>query len=280
MRKLNMGDCIVLIAFLTAMPLMAQRGDSGPANSGRGYSVDSGSTATATTSGYSDSGRASSGSSASYAGSNYSNGMGNRGYSPMPTVTTPNLHGSSFYSVRMYNYWSDYYSYLYSYYHIYPEYFGRFLRNQEPLMTPALLRLTLRRPLSLSNDILRSVDELEAMLTDARDGKAIDKRVLLDKLQEIREYAKEIRKDRTLATLDMGRDTVLFKEDGIDALAPETIAKLRDMALDLNRQLRNMYTLSSTSTVSVDSYKEPSFESVTKSIEKVCKAIEHSSKQL
>jgi len=180
----------------------------------------------------------------------------------------------------MYYFWSDYYSYLYSYYHIYPEYFGRFLRNQEPLMTPALLRLTLRRPLSLSNDILRSVDELEAMLTDAREGKAIDKRVLLDKLQEIREYAKEIRKDRTLTTLDMGRDTVLFKEDGVDALAPEMIAKLRDMALDLNRQLRNMYTLSSTSTVSVDSYKEPSFESVTKGIEKACKAIEHSSKQL
>jgi hypothetical protein len=180
----------------------------------------------------------------------------------------------------MYNYWSTYYTYLYSYYHVYPGYFDRFMRNREPLLTPALLRLTLRRPLSLSNDMLSAIDDLEAMLSDARDGKAIDKKALLAKAQEIREYAKEIRQDRTLMTLDMGRETSLFKEDGVDLLAPETIAKLREMALDLNRQLRNMYSVSSSSTISVDSYKEPSFASVTKGIEKVCKAIEHSSKQL
>ena len=128
--------------------------------------------------------------------------------------------------------------------------------------------------------MLKSIDELENMLADARDGKPVDKKAIVAKAQAIQNLAKEIRQDRTLSIVDIRKETVLFKDDNIDMLNPEAIAKLREMALDLNRQLKNMYSESSTSTVSVDSYKEPSFESVTKGIEKACKAIEHSSKSI
>lgn len=191
----------------------------------------------------------------------------------------PRITGTSFNTVGLYYDWLDYYSYLYSYYHFYPFYFDRFYRNNEPLMTPAMLKITLRQPLRLSGAMLKSIDGLDSLLSDARAGKAVDKQAILAKSQEIRDYAKQIRQDRTLSIADIRKDTVLFKDDNVDALNPETIAKLREMALDLNRQLKNLYSESSSSTVSVDSYKEPSFESMAKGIEKACKAIEHSSKR-
>jgi hypothetical protein len=168
------------------------------------------------------------------------------------------------------------------YYNVYPEYFTRFVNNNEPLMTPAMLKLTLRRPLVLASDMLKAIDDLETMTSDAHAGKSVDKKALAAKSQEIREYAKQIREDRTIAALDTtsSKKMVPVDQDNIDALNPEAIAKLREMALDINRQLVSLYTLSSSSTVSADSFKEPSFDSEAKAIDKVCKAIEHSAKRL
>ena len=205
---------------------------------------------------------------------------GNRAIGSFTGGFAPHIGGTSFNTVGLYYTWLDYYSYLYSYYHFYPFYFDRFYRNNEPLMTPSMLRITLRQPLRESEAMLKSIDALDSLLSDARAGKAVDKQAILAKTQEIRDYAKQIRQDRTLSIADIRKDTVLFKDDNVNALDPETIAKLREMALDLNSQLRNLYSESSSSTVSVDSYKEPSFESEAKGIEKACKAIEHSSKRL
>jgi hypothetical protein len=283
MKRLIFGACIILTAFLIALPLSAQtRGGSGGGDGGRGVGDTAGSASaspsvstSASTSSYSSGASSPS----SYGSSHVDTGMGNRGVG-VPNVSLPNLQGSSYCNYSSYSHWQDYYSYLYSYYRIYPVYFTRFTRNFEPLMTPAMLRITLRRPMTLSSDMLKAIDELEAMLSDARDGKPVDKKAVLEKSQEIRGYAKQIREDRTLLYVDIRKDTNIVKEDNVDALDPAMIARLREMALDLNRQLTNMYSLSSSSTISVDSYQEPSFASMTKGIEKVCKAIEHSSKRL
>lgn len=261
--------CIILTAFLTVSQLTAQtRAVPSGGGSDAGRAIAPSVSTSVSTSASSDS-----------SGVGYSSVAG-RASDYSPATFSPSIQGTSFNTVTLYNSWGDYYSYLYHYYNVYPFYFNRFYRNQEPLMTPAMLKLTLRQPLILSTVMLKSIDELESMLADARDGKSVDKKAIVAKAEAIRNLAKEIRQDRTLSIVDIRKETVLFKDDNIDMLNPEAIAKLREMALDLNRQLKNLFSESSTSTVSVDSYKEPSFESVTKGIEKACKAIEHSSKSL
>jgi hypothetical protein len=281
MKTAIVGACVLLMAILVVTPAMAQRGVSGDSGSGRG--ADSGASSASSvsySSGSSDSGSYSSSSAVSYSSSA---GMGNRGFvsgSPSGPSYTPPLQGSSFYTPRSYYYWNDYYSYLLRYYSFDPLYFGRFIRNSEPLITPAMLKTTISEPLILSRQMLRSIDELDLMLADARAGKSVDKAAIAEKSQQIRDLAKAIRLNRTIALVDIREDTDLLKGEDIDALSPEAIAKLREMALDLNRQLTNLYTTSSSATISVDSFREASFGSVTKGIEKVCKAIENSSKRL
>ncbi len=190
------------------------------------------------------------------------------------------LQGTSFYTVSSYNHWNDYYSYLWRNYSFDALYFSRFIRNSEPLITPAVLKVTLSEPLILSRQMLSDIDDLEAMMMDLRAGKPVDREAISGKAQRIRNCAKAIRTNRTIAAIDIREDTNVLKGEDIEALNPEAIAKLREMALDLNRQLTEMYGQSSVSTISVESYREASFESVAKGIEKVCKAIEHSSKRI
>jgi hypothetical protein len=277
MRRLTLValvTCIILAAFLIIPSLAAQTRavpPGGGSNAGRAVANN---TPTVSTSGYTPAPTTARSPSIDHSTT------GNRAIGSFTGGFAPHIGGTSFNTVGMYYTWLDYYSYLYSYYHFYPFYFDRFYRNNEPLMTPAMLRITLRQPLRRSEAMLKSIDELDSLLSDARAGKAVDKQAILAKTQEIRDYAKQIRQDPTVSIADIHKDTMLFKDDNVNALDPETIAKLHEMALDLNRQLRNLYSESSTSTVSVESYKEPSFESVAKGIEKACKAIEHSSKRL
>jgi hypothetical protein len=277
MKSLTVCACLLVIAFLIVLPLAAQT-RAVPGGSDAGRAVDSGAGAAASSS----SSSATVSTPSSYA---YSGETGNRafGSSAAPAVISgPRLDGSSFTSVQEFSYWNNYYSYLNTHFLVYPEYFSRFIRNSEPLMTPAMLKLTLRQPLAMASEMLKAIDELETMLSDARAGKAVDKKALAAKSEEIREYAKQIRENRTISVIDTtaSKKAVPVNQDNFDVLDPETIATLREMALDINRQLVNLYGMSSSSTVSVDSFKEPSFESETKAIDKLCKAIEHSSKQL
>jgi hypothetical protein len=279
MKRSILGICIILIALLMASPLWAQRGSEGGAVAGRGADTGA-SSASATVS----SSTVSSPSYSSYSSGSSVGAMGNRAFSsatPSVAVSTTVLAGSSFGTPAEYNYWYNYYSYLYSMYRIYPNYFVRFTRNYEPRMTPAMLKIALRDPLVISKEMLRAIDQLESMLSDSRDGKVVEKNDIIAKSQEIRVFAKEIRENRTLSIIDLSsKKAVSAEQDTRSALDPETIARLREMALDLNRQLTNLYSLPSTSTVSVESFREPSFESTAKAIEKVCKAIESSSKHL
>jgi hypothetical protein len=205
---------------------------------------------------------------------NYAPGAGN-------SVGMPNLRGTSFGTVDSYYSWNNYYSFLCKSYSLNPLYFSRFYRNSEPLITPIMLKLTLRVPLRLSSEMLTSIGQLEKMIEDFHSGTTPDKQALLEKSYKIREIAKQIRNNQTLSNIDLRRKEDLYKQEaGHESLSPETLTKLREMAVDLDRQLRNAYNLSSTATVSVDNYKEHSFESLAKGIERLCKAIENSSKRM
>jgi len=284
MRRLILGICVTLIAFLTVSPAWAQRNaPAGGSDAGRG--VDTGASSAASAPTYSSTSSTSSYSgvytgNVGFAGSS-AGGLGNRPYySSTPKPTPPPISGSSFYNNSDYNYWQNYYNYLYSMYRFYPTYFSRFTKNYEPKLTPAMLKIALREPLIMTSEMLRAIDDLETMLADARAGKAVDRDAIISKSQEIRDYAKSVRQNQTISVIDIASKKTVDTGKADDALDPETIAKLREMALDLNRQLTDLYSLASSSTVSADSFKAPSFESQTKAIEKICRDIEHASKRL
>jgi hypothetical protein len=205
--------------------------------------------------------------------------LGNRGYSS-GTAVRPNIQGSCFSTVSDYNHWQNYYYYLFSTYSIPQTYFTRFTRNYEPKLTPAMLKIGLREPLIMTREMLRAIDELEAMIDGSSPERVANKDAIVAKSQEIRDLAKEIRQNQTISIIDVSSNKAAPAVLGNGALDAEAIAKLREMALDLNRQLTNLYSQSNAATVSADSFRAPSFMSTAKAIEKMCKDIANASKRL
>ncbi len=276
---------VILAMLLIALPLLAQR--SSPNAGSRSGRTASGTGSSSSVSGaYVNTGSSSVSRSAPGSYSR-SSGYSSSSYGVSPGYVygggsfAPNIQGTSFSSLGCYYDWNNYYYYLLTHYRMNSLYFGRFYRNREPLVTPTMLKLTMREPIQLSAQMLDSIDQLESMLKDAQSGKPFDKEALVDKSKEIRDLAKKIRKNHTISLIDLRDDTKVYEEDdAADVLSPQSLNKLHEMAIDLNRQLKNAYNQNSTSTVSVDYYNQPSFESLAKGIEKLSKAIEKSSKRM
>ncbi len=201
---------------------------------------------------------------------------GRRGVAAPPVK----LQGTSFTTMDTYYQWQSFYWYLQNQYMMNRLYFTRFYRNREPLVTPDLLRRVVRQPYRLSMQMLTAIDELETMLQDRAAGKPVDKMEIAAKAQEIRELAKRIRTDEALTFVDQRKEKDILKGNNIEALGLESINQLREMATDLNSQLKNMYTQNTTSTVSVTSLTQPSVDSLSRGIEKISKVIENSAKKI
>lgn len=195
-------------------------------------------------------------------------------------MPTPNLTGTSFYTSDLYWHFINYQYYLRSFYGLSPFYFNRFTTNREPLTTPELVKLTFRRPLKLSLQMLDAVQELEEMLNNSQSGRQVDKQAMAAKIQEIRELDRQIQKDQGLDYFDQRRDKDAFKDLQVDKLGLDAIVKLREVVTDLSTQLKNMYNQTTPSVVSVQSLSEPSFKSTCKEIDKLTKVIENSARKL
>jgi len=220
------------------------------------------------------------GGTASSSAPDYSGATGSYGGGAYYGGLTPNLTGTSFGSLYLYYDWINYYSYLCRTYHMNPDYFARFYRHQEPLITPRILKLTLQTPLQQSSHMLAAIDELEMILQRKESGESIGKNELLGQLTKIRGLAKKIRKNQTLSLVDLRKDKELYDIENCKFSSPEALRKMREMALDIERQLRNLYNQPTTSIISVEDYQQPSLESLAKGIEKICKAIENSTKRM
>jgi hypothetical protein len=192
----------------------------------------------------------------------------------------PNLQGTSFTTLDSYYDCQNYYWRMRSMYMLNGLYFSRFYRNSEPLITPELMMLTLRAPLSLSAQMVAAVDQLQVMLTDLQAGTQVSKQNIAAKAQEIRDLAKKIRQDQSLAFVDQRLDQSIGKGNQFDNLGLAAIDQLRELATDLHTQLKGMYSQSSTSTISVQNLSQPSFASLSKGIEKLTKVIEASARRL
>jgi hypothetical protein len=195
-------------------------------------------------------------------------------------VNAPSLRGTSFISLNSYYQWQEFMFFVQTHYYLNSNYFRRFYRNTEPLITPELLKLTVRQPLRQSLDMVAEVDSLEALIRDLQAGGAVDKQALTAKARQIRELAKQIRQDESLAFFDLRRTKADLKADPLEDAGLEAVVQLREMALDLSTRLKNMYNQQSASTVSVQMLSEPSFGALSRRIEKLTKVIEDSIRRL
>jgi hypothetical protein len=191
----------------------------------------------------------------------------------------PSLQGTSFHNYGTYMQWQDFLFRLRTYYAFYMD-GTRFLRNSEPLLTPRLASLAARRPLVASAELMALVDELSSLLADARSGKAVDKKAIDATAEQIRRLAKQIRSDENLSFVDRRDDIDMAKAGNYEQLGLEAIERLQEVALDLNNQLKTLSEQSQTSTVSVDYLSRPSFDSLTKGIDKLTRVIQNSARRL
>lgn len=268
--KLSTAFIGMCLAFILVMPLQEALGKEGIRSGGEAAARDA-RPSPHTAAGAGSVGHASTGIASASSSSTSNAGTG---------VYQPNLQGSSFRTFNSYYMWNSYYSYLSTSFNVSPIYFDRFYRNTEPLITPVMLKLTLREPIRLTSEMLDSIDRLQEMLEAGLSGTSTDRQALMGKSKHIRELAKRIRQNQTLSYVDLRENKNLYNKTEHNTFSPEAMQRLREMATDLDRQLRNMYRQAYTSTVSVESYQEPSLESLTKGIEKICKVIETYSKRL
>jgi hypothetical protein len=191
----------------------------------------------------------------------------------------PNLKQTSFTSSRCYYDSLNYFYWVRNNFYLDRYYFSRFYRNTEPLITPQLARLTMSQPLSLSNRLLASIDQLEALIQDRQAGNQVSRDEIAAKTEEIRDLAKQVRQDQSIVFFDQRKDKDLLKGTQYQELGLEAIAQMREMALDLNHQIRNLYEQKSTATVSVEALSAPSFSSLSKGIERLSKVVSESSRK-
>jgi len=270
---------ISMLAIMTA-GWAQSRGGGGSSPPTSSSSVGSVSSSSSSSGSRSDGGYSSSSSSS---GSFYSPGVpssSSRGGYGGGGGYVPDLSGTSWSSYNTWMQWQQYCNWMRSFYFLNSMYFTRFSRNVEPLVTPELARLTYRKPLKMSLQMLDAIDELSEMLDATQSGKSVDKQAVLAKIQEIRELNKQILKDQGMEFLDQRRDREVFTGVKIDKLDVDSINKLREMVTDLSVQLKNAYSQATPAVVSVQSLSQPSFKSICKEIDKASKALENSARRL
>jgi hypothetical protein len=269
--KATRFPALVLLLAVSVPAALAQRGSS---DTGRGVPENSAAAASSGPSvssrGISDPGY--SGGSAVTARPSFSTAGPTQSYVP----STPNLTNSSFSSANLY--WA-YQSFLYDLQmrymtaSMYNTFWTR-MRNNEPLLTPQILKLALRQPLTLSGRMMRAVDELDEMVRGLQAGKAVSKDEISAKNREIRDLARRVREDNALSFVEQRMDRDAHKAVASDVASLEGVARLRELVTELHTQLKSMYSQNSTLTVSANSLSGPSFQSLSKGIERASKALD------
>ncbi len=197
-------------------------------------------------------------------------------------MAAPDLKGSSFVSNGAYFAWQEFYYNLQQRYFFGSYDVARFYRNREPLLTPRIQKAALRQSMNYSGRMVAAVEELEIFLDALEAGAAIDKNEIIGKAREIRELAKQLRKDPLLSFTDQreDRDLLRGRDKELKQLGLDAIEELRQMIVDVDTQMKGMYRETRTSTISLDTLSQPSFASLSKGIERLSKVIEDSAKRL
>jgi len=280
----SIRNLALVLAFATAIALPAEA-QGHRTNEGNGNHGSSGAGSASSASSPASHSSASPGYSTTSAGSGNYNFRGtSHGFSPDASnqsgYAIPSTQYSSFTSSNIYWNWQQFFSRLQNDYYLNPAYGRRFLVNREPLLTPSLLRIAVRKPLRLSSTLMAKLDGLDAMLLKIQGGERIDKEQITLKIREIRKIARQIADSSDWNLIDQRKDKDILRGRQLGGFSLDDSAQLRKIALDLHTQLQNWYNSSSTNTISAASLAQPSIESLTKGIEKISKAMEKTIKHM
>jgi len=195
-------------------------------------------------------------------------------------AATPNLQGTSFVSYNSYVQAQEFFYYLHTRYMMNDWYFTRFYRNTEPLITPQLLRMTMKEPVDLSTQMVKAMDDLRALVNEAQAGHTVNKVEVSSKAEEIRALARRIRHDNSIAYFDQRQGKDILRGTSYSQMGLGVVSQLNDLVTELHTQIKSLYGQTTTSTVSVQTLTKPSFESLSKAIERLSKVIENSAQRL
>jgi len=164
------------------------------------------------------------------------------------------------------------------------EYLWRYRQGDSPL-TQESMRVALQECVSASAGMLRLSEQLENITNRYEAGEIEEdefKNLVKDKTDQVRKLAKTIRKDDFLDYIDQRQNDYdgSFQEAqsvrGLKALTQQ----LRMMAYEIDTGLEAFNEEDMTRVVNVRELERPSFDSLSKGIDRLAKTIERSAKSL
>lgn len=166
----------------------------------------------------------------------------------------------------------------------YNNYMWRYAQGDSAL-TQEAIELALLKPVSASSSLMLMSRELSELIDQYEAGQ-IDRNQfqmrIKSRTKAIRNFAKTIRKDYFLDTFDKRDGDAKFQVDKASSIPElrQLCESLRVNAVKIDEGLTAFYEQDMSRTVSVTELQRPSFESLTKGIDKIAKTIEKSAKRL
>jgi hypothetical protein len=160
----------------------------------------------------------------------------------------------------------------------------RYAQGDSPL-TQEAIELALLKPVSASSSLMAMVDELSD-LVDRYEAGEIEKdyfhQTVKVKTKAVRNFAKTIRGDYFLDTFDKRESKLDIDVDKASSIAElrQLCEILRQNATKIDEGLASFYEKDMSRTVDVSELQRPSFESLSKGVDKIAKTIEKSAKKL
>jgi len=160
----------------------------------------------------------------------------------------------------------------------------RYSQGDSPL-TQEMIEIGLLKPVSASSSILATCEDLTKLIDAYEDGR-IDRtrfhQLVKVRTKAIRSFAKTIRNDVFLDYLDQTDNKAEVEADKARSIAELRMlcGKLRGFAAQIDTGLSAFYESDMSRLVAVDALKRPSFDSLSKGIDRLAKSIEKSAKRL
>ena len=160
------------------------------------------------------------------------------------------------------------------------DYLWRYSQGDSPL-TPESVHMALTEPTGWSASLVDLAGQLRAVVTSYQAGE-IEHTVLEQRVDgltdEIRQLAKKIRKDQLLEFIDQRKDAKLegySKASSVEDLLALT-DELNQLAVRIHDGLSGYSNQDVSRVISVDDLSEPSFDSMSKGVDRLAKVIKGS----
>lgn len=163
-------------------------------------------------------------------------------------------------------------------------YLWRYAQGDSPL-TRESVEMALSKSVKASEALSIASRDLLGLIADYQAGQLANasfEELVKAKTQEIRKHSKNIRKDHLLQYLDNRQDRklgVAEKAQSVEGLRSLT-GELRGLVDQIERDLSSYYAEDKTRVVQIDDLQRPSFDSLTKGIDRLAKTISKSASRL